>query len=222
MTNTCWRSLHTTSPRTVGRWDLSFAIWVSHTPAAAPTTPLSGPRCRFSMSITRYGNARSWAKSMTAQALSRRNSTSGRTRWPECRNASNFPPTDRIRWSPTTGAPGSRWSCPRSYIAEYSMWAVRTTRPVSWWFRRPFRCCCRGSRGVPMWRWAFRLPVVAIPHWMTSSASSSTPWFCEWILRGIPPSPTCSPRSASAVSPPTNIRMCRSKSSSSGSTRLGR
>ena len=41
------------------------------------------------------------------------------------------------------------------------------TRPVSWWCRRRWRCCCPSSVPVPMCRWVSRSPGGVIRPWMS-------------------------------------------------------
>ena len=71
-----------------------------------------------------------------------------------------------------------------------------TTRPVSWWFRPRWRCCCPGSAPVLMWRWGSRSPGAMIPRLMSWWVSSSTPWCCGSIWPVIPALPSCWPRCA--------------------------
>ena len=65
-------------------------------------------------------------------------------------------------------------------------WPASTTRPASWWFRPPWRCCWPSSAPAPMWRWGSRSPGAATPRWMSWWVFSSTPWCCGSIWPGIP------------------------------------
>ena len=98
-------------------------------------------------------------------------------------------------------------------------WPASITRPVSWWSRLPWRCCYPSSARVLMWRWGSRSPGAATPRSTSWSGFSSTPWCCGSRWSGIRVSPNCWLRCEGAAWPPTSIKTCPLRCSSSGSTR---
>ena len=101
-------------------------------------------------------------------------------------------------------------------------WLVRTTRPVSWWCRPPWRCCWPRSAPARRWRWGSRSPGGATRRSMSWWGFSSTPWCCGSRWPVIPVSPSCWPRCAGAPWPPTSIKTCPSRCWWIGSTRPDR
>ncbi|EUA59789.1 condensation domain protein [Mycobacterium intracellulare 1956] len=131
-TNTCWWSRCTTSPPTGGRSPRSRATSESPTRAAARGRPPTGRPWRCNTSTTRCGSAHISGTWTTATAASPPNWITGRTRWPGCPNACSCPPIGPTRRSPTTAAPGWRWTGRPSYSNRSAGSRASTTPPASW------------------------------------------------------------------------------------------
>ena len=166
-TNTCWWPWCTISARMAGRSPRWCVIWGWPMPAGAPGGPRAGRRWRCSMSITRCGSARSLVISTTATAASPRSWPTGSRRWPGCPSGCSCPPIGPTRRLPITAAPVWSWSGRRSCSSGCAGWPASTTRPVSWWCRPRWRCCCPSSAPVPMWRWGSRSPGALTRRWMS-------------------------------------------------------
>ena len=92
----------------------------------------AGRHWRCSMSITRCGNARSWASCTIRTVLSPRSWPTGRTPWLTCPIACSCPPTDPIHRRLISAAPVWWWSGRRGCSSRWRWWLVSTTHPVSW------------------------------------------------------------------------------------------
>ena len=158
----------------------------------------------------------------TATARSPRSWPTGSRPWPGCPSGWCCPPIGPIRRWPITAAPGWRWTGRRSCSSRLPGWLVRTTRPVSWWCRPPWRCCWPRSAPARRWRWGSRSPGGATRRSMSWWGFSSTPWCCGSRWPVIPVSPSCWPRCAGAPWPPTSIKTCPSRCWWIGSTRPDR
>ena len=97
-------------------------------------------------------------------------------------------------------------------------WPANTTRPASWCSRPPWPCCCPRSAPAMTWQWDSRSPGAETPRSMSWWVFSSTPWCCGSTSPVIPPLRSCWARCGGAAWPPSNIRTCRLRCSSSGST----
>ena len=71
-------------------------------------------------------------------------------------------PTDRP-YPPVADYRGAewRWTGRPSCSSGLPGWLASTMRPVSWWCKPPWRCCCPRSAPALMWRWRSRSPAAA-------------------------------------------------------------
>ena len=219
MTNTCWWAWCTISPPTAGRSPRWWVIWVWRMPAGVRAGPRSGRRWRCSMSITRCGSARSSVISTTvdsriaAQLAYWQDALAGMPERLQLPTDRPYPPVaDQRGASVAVDWPAELQQRVREVAARAQRDQLHGDAGRAW------RCCCPSSAPALMWRWGSRSPGAVIPRSMSWWGFSSTPWCCGSIWPAIPPLPSCWARCDGAAWPPTSIKTCRLRCSSSGST----
>ena len=195
-------------------------IWGWPLPAGVSGGPPAGRRCRCSMSITRCGSAHCWVTWPTATARSPRSWPTGSRRWPGCRSGyrclrSALPsggrsPRRQVVDGLARGAAAAGSRVAREHNATNFMMVRRA-----------------GDAAIE----AQRQPDVAVGFPIAGRRDPALDGLVGFFINtlvlrvdvaGIPPSPNCWPRCASAAWPPSSTKTCPLRCWWSGSTRPGR